>query len=368
MQVLCIDIGSGTQDILLLDTNQTVENAVQIVTPAPTVRIAKQIEAATYSGESVVLTGETMGGGACTNALMEHLKVGCKAYATTKAALTFHDNLEKVSSWGVELISGDEVNVVRNSKIIRMGDIELDTLAKSLSFWGIVFKPDAIAVAVMDHGAAPFSESQRTFRFQQLDNLLSNSNLLDSLIFTSEDLPVIFSRMQAIKRTIKVGIPLIFMDTGAAAVLGVSVDKTVAVHSHRLVINLGNSHTIAFLLENRRIMGFFEHHTSALSLDKLENLLGKLISADLSQEEIWNDGGHGSLILERGTNPFIVSTGPRRELLISSRIKPYLAAPFGNMMLTGCYGLALGIAIKNTTLKTEIENVLGFSSPISGKD
>jgi uncharacterized protein (DUF1786 family) len=43
MKILAIDIGTGTQDILLLDTNQTIENAVQMVMPAPTAIAAKRV-------------------------------------------------------------------------------------------------------------------------------------------------------------------------------------------------------------------------------------------------------------------------------------------------------------------------------------
>ena len=87
MRLLCLDIGSGTQDILLLDTKQPVENAVQLVLPAPTVLVAQGIEKATARGEPIVLTGSTMGGGACTSALRDHLKAGLQAYATQEAAL-----------------------------------------------------------------------------------------------------------------------------------------------------------------------------------------------------------------------------------------------------------------------------------------
>ncbi|MFH1003189.1 MAG: pyruvate formate lyase-activating protein, partial [Chloroflexota bacterium] len=71
MRLLAVDIGAGTQDILLLDTGQPVENAVQLVLPSPTVLVARQIGAATARGEALLLTGDIMGGGPCTWALRE---------------------------------------------------------------------------------------------------------------------------------------------------------------------------------------------------------------------------------------------------------------------------------------------------------
>lgn len=358
MQLLCIDVGSGTQDILLLETNKTAENAIQLVLPAPTVQVAQEIERATASGIPVILIGETMGGGACTSALRGHLHAGFRAYATPEAALSFNDDLEKVASWGVRLVSYDEAIGLKTGTLIRMQDINLDMLEQSLSIWGIKLKPDAIGVAVLDHGAAPPGESQREFRFRQIEGLLRKKNSLDSFVFSSTEVPAAFTRMLAVVRSVHKDLPFVLMDTGAAAVLGASLDEVVATHSHRLVINVGNSHTIAFLLDQRRVMGLFEHHTSGLSLKNLELLLEKLVRGNLSQDEVRSEGGHGSLTTECGHTPFVAATGPRRMLLGPSKPKPYFAAPFGSMMLTGCFGLILGIAIKFPELREEIEKAL----------
>jgi len=358
MQILCIDVGSGTQDILLLDTKQNAENAIQLVLPSQTVLVAQKIQRATASGTPVIFTGETMGGGACTSALRKHLQAGFKAYATPGAAQSFNDDLEKVTSWGVRLISNDEAISLNPGTVIRTRDVDLDALERSLAVWDIKLKPDAIGVAVLDHGAAPIGESQRVFRFRQIEGLLREKGSLESFVFSSTEIPGYFTRMLAVEKSLPKGIPFVLMDTGAAAVLGASLDKTVADHSHRLVVNVGNSHTIAFLLDQRRVMGLFEHHTSGLSLQNLEILLEKLVRGNLSQDEVWREGGHGSFTIESGHAPFVVATGPRRMLLASSGLKPYLAAPFGSMMLTGCFGLALGVAIEFLKWREEIEKAL----------
>ena len=358
MRLLCLDIGSGTQDILLLDTTQPVENAIQLVLPAPTLLTAQRIEAATARGDSIVLIGETMGGGDCTSALRKHLEAGLSAYATPTAARSFSDHLEKIASWGVQFVSPDEAASIKTGTVIRMRDVALDVLEKALSCWDVRLAPDVVAIAVLDHGDAPAGESDRAFRFRQLEHLLRKNNTLESFIFTPDELPDLLTRMYAVVRSLEGKFPLILMDTGAAAVLGASLDRTVATHPHRLAVNMGNSHTLAFHLAEARILGLFEHHTSALSLSRIELLLDKLVSGELRSAEVWEEGGHGSVLLERGENPFVTATGPRRSLLASSRLNPYFAAPFGSMMLVGCFGLARAIAIKFPQWQDEIERAL----------
>lgn len=358
MRLLCIDIGSGTQDVMLLDTTQPVENAIQLVLPAPTVLVAEKIRAATIHGNTVLLVGEQMGGGACTQALRKHLETGLVVYSVPAAAFSFSDDLEEVSSWGVKLVSPDETAKLKIDMIIRMQDVALDVFREALLRWDIKLDPDVVAVAVLDHGTAPPGESQRLSRFRHLERLLKQQNTLEALIFTPADLPEGFTRMQAVVRSLGREVLQVLLDTGAAAVLGASLDRIVASHPHCLAVNLGNSHTIAFLLAESRVLGLFEHHTGRLSMTKLEMLLERLVSGELPLMEVWEDGGHGSFVIGKGENPFLVATGPRRSLLVSSRLNPYFAAPFGSMMLTGCFGLAKAVAIRFPEWRDEIERTL----------
>lgn len=358
MQILCLDIGSGTQDVLLLNTTQPLENAIQLVLPAPTVLVANGIREATKRGDSILLTGDTMGGGACTQALKAHLESGLAVYAVPRAAATFNDDLEQITSWGVKIISPDEAKRLKTEATVLMQDINIKALRKALFDWSIILDPDLVGVAVLDHGIANPEESQRLSRFRYLERLLKKNNNLEALIFTPEDLPSHFTRMQAVVRSLHSKAPLVLMDTGAAAVLGASLDKIVAAHPHRLAINLGNSHTIAFLLLSAQILGLFEHHTKQLTVAKLEAYLEKFLVGDLSLIEVWQDGGHGSLTIEKGQNPFLAATGPQSSLLASSRLNPYFAAPYGNAMLAGCFGLVKALGVRYPAFQEEIEKAL----------
>lgn len=359
MKLLCLDIGSGTQDILYLDSRKEMENAIQLVLPTPSVIAAGKIQAATRRGNSIFLTGETMGGGACTGAVREHLAKGLPVYATQEAARTFSDDLTKVTSWGIKLISADEVSGKRVATVIEMKDIWLDTLEQALAGYDVALEPDVIGVAVLDHGAAPPGESDRLFRFKFLEKTLKKKSSLEALIYRENEVLVDFTRMQGVIRSIAGGVPLVLMDTGAAAVLGSSLDPVVSAQTSHIGVNVGNSHTVAFNLSGRQIHGMFEHHTSLLSLARLETLIAELRSAKIQPGEVWQEGGHGSLIFEEKQNQLIAVTGPRRALLQPSSLKPYFSAPFGSMMLAGCFGLVAAVAIKFPKWRDTIEKMLG---------
>jgi len=43
MKILSIDVGSGTQDIMLYDSEESIENSPKMVLPSPTRIIAERI-------------------------------------------------------------------------------------------------------------------------------------------------------------------------------------------------------------------------------------------------------------------------------------------------------------------------------------
>jgi uncharacterized protein (DUF1786 family) len=157
------------------------------------------------------------------------------------------------------------------------------------------------------------------------------------------------------------------MDTAPAAVLGATFDPFVSKRPRKLIANVGNFHTLAFRLGHNAdhaglsIEGVFEHHTGEIDLPKLESLLRALSDGSLKHEDVFNDMGHGALIyskqpFELGTDDFdVIVTGPRRSIFYHSPLstpdarlpiplRPYFAVPFGDMMITGCFGLLAATA------------------------
>ncbi len=45
MQILTVDVGTGTQDILLFDSERTPENCLKLVVPSPTLLLSRQVQA-----------------------------------------------------------------------------------------------------------------------------------------------------------------------------------------------------------------------------------------------------------------------------------------------------------------------------------
>ncbi|MGD2058834.1 MAG: DUF1786 family protein, partial [Anaerolineales bacterium] len=94
MQILTVDIGTGTQDLYLLRTGMSPENGLKLVMPSPTLLIHDRIAAATARRQDILLTGVTMGGGPSHWAAEEHIQAGLKVYATPAAARSFNDDIK----------------------------------------------------------------------------------------------------------------------------------------------------------------------------------------------------------------------------------------------------------------------------------
>ncbi|MBE3573353.1 MAG: DUF1786 domain-containing protein [Moorella humiferrea] len=336
--LLAIDIGGGTQDILLYRPDQPVENCVQLILPSPTVICARKVEAATAARRDVFLTGYLMGGGALVGALRRHLAAGLRVYATAAAAQTVYDDLDRVRRLGIVVTEAPPDDAVT----IKTGDVDLDTLAASLAPYGVEL-PGEVAIAVLDHGEAPQGMSDRLFRFQHWRRFVADGGKLTDLLYRRP--PQYLTRMRAVQEQAP---EAWLMDTGAAALWGALGDERVAAHSGEglIVLNCGNQHTIGVLLQEGRVWGLFEHHTSVLSGHKLAAFVAKLRAGELTQEEVFNDGGHGCYIHPdyrpgKGFR-FVAVTGPQRRLTIHQDY--YWAAPFGDMMLSGCFGLIAAVA------------------------
>jgi uncharacterized protein (DUF1786 family) len=133
------------------------------------------------------------------------------------------------------------------------------------------------------------------------------------------------------------------MDTCAAGVRGALLDPHARGHQENglTVVNVGNAHTFAALVRGDRLWGIYEHHTGLLSPEKLFAHLERFQQGRLSNTEVFDDQGHGCAyapgFTASGSFAFTVITGPRRRL--AQGWPGVDAAPFGDMMLSGCFGL-----------------------------
>lgn len=360
MKILAVDVGTGTQDILLFDSDKEIENCFKLVMPSPTVLVAREIRAATARGEDVLLTGTIMGGGPCAWAANDHLKAGYQVYATPLAAQTFDDDLANIERMGIRLVDEAGITSLDGVRRIELKDFYFDAIHAALSAFGVDLEVEALALAVFDHGAAPPGYSDRRFRFDYLEQRLRAESGLTGFAFWRDEIPDRFTRLQAVADSAPAGLPVMVMDTGPAAVLGALEDRHVRAHDPALIANLGNFHCLAFHIAGGEVAGVFEHHTGELTRDELITYLRKLAAGSITHQEVFDDMGHGALVF-RQTNrvpDFVAVVGPRRGLLRDADLPIYQAVPHGDMMLAGCFGLIRAFAQKDAVHGEEIAAVL----------
>jgi uncharacterized protein (DUF1786 family) len=385
MKILTVDIGTGTQDIFLYDSNLDLENGFKLVLPSPTMMVHRRLKKSLPSRTPILLTGHQMGGGPSAWAIEEYARAGIPVYMTPSAAATLNDELEKVEALGIKIVGEDEVQglQVAGSKVekLELKDFDFELTSKTFKDYGVSLDDlSAIAVAVFDHGNAPAGVSDRQFRFDYLDERIRAKNSLSAFAYLSSDVPRIMTRLQSVVDSAgELPCPLVVMDTAPAAVLGATFDaklnfknskwlenSSLATRRGIIVCNVGNFHTLAFRLGEKGIEGVFEHHTGEIDLPKLEGLIRKLADGSLKHEDVFDDMGHGALmytdeVFEFGRDDFdVVVTGPRRSLFNRKSstpalapgasvenhksLRPYFAVPFGDMMIAGCFGLLAATA------------------------
>jgi len=368
LKILAADIGTGTQDIFLLDTRLDIENGFKLILPSPTMILRKRIQEASRQRKNILLQGVTMGGGPCSWAIEDHLKLGLKVFATPAAARTLNDDLTEVSELGIKIISQDDADKL-DEKVekLTLGDFNFPSIKQAFQAFGVSLNDlDLLAVAVFDHGNAPRGYSDRKFRFEYLDQQVKSSNRLSSFAFPADRVPSSMTRLQAVRESLRdVSTPLMVMDTAPAAVLGASLDPVAAQVNSKMIVNIGNFHTLAFRLGPSGIEGIFEHHTGMLTKESLERILRKFSSGALTNEEIFKGQGHGALMYSNqpldmtSSGNRLIITGPRRSMLKDSNLNPYFAVPYGDMMIAGCFGLLAAAADHFPQFSEELNVALG---------
>lgn len=331
---LILDIGSGTQDVLLYQEGLELENCPKFILPAPARRVAARIRKLTASGRDLYLYGQNMGGG-FWRAVKAHQDAGLKVYAHPEAALALGDDLAQVEGFGVIITSCPPLSASQ----VLLTDFDSGFWEGLLEYAGLA-QPDLVLACAQDHGFHP-GKSNRISRFAYWERFMrEDGGEIARLLYA--DPPQEMTRLACLRRSIGVGL---VADTGSAALLGALFDESVEKTANDrgvLVVNVGNSHTIAFLVLGQRVLGVYEHHTGYLDQQKLMGHLLRFRAGELGNSEIFEDGGHGCVTLAELPDGFerIVVLGPQRAKLAGADVE--FLAPGGDMMLAGCFGLLKG--------------------------
>ncbi len=331
---LILDIGSGTQDVLLFQDGLELENCPKFILPSPARRVAARIRELTTARRDIHLHGQNMGGG-FWRAVKAHQDAGLKVYAHPEAALALGDDLDQVRGHGVEVTSTPPLSAAQ----VMLTDFDLGFWQGVLQHAGLA-QPDLVLACAQDHGFHP-GKSNRISRFAYWQRFMTEDEGRISRLLYAEP-PAEMTRLACLRRSIGVGL---VADTGSAAMLGALFDPGVEQTAQRdgvLVVNVGNSHTIAFLVRGERVLGVYEHHTGYLDQAKLLAHLERFRRGELGSVEVFDDGGHGCVTapdLPEGFQRTVV-LGPRRAMLEGAAVE--FLAPGGDMMLAGCFGLLKG--------------------------
>ena len=336
MRILAIDVGTGTQDIMIYDDEKELENSIKLVLPSPHLLISQKIR---EIENNIYFDGEIMGGGKIKKTLQEHMEKGYNVVMEETPAKTISDKISQVEALGIEIASPEKE--YKDYSKITLEDINITKLSKFLLGYDLEFDFDEIAIAVQDHG---YNENMgdRDFRFEKFRQKLEKPIKPEEFAFKG-NVPDYYTRMKAVERSIVnegIDIQPLLMDTKFASIAGMCYDEIASTLNSFIAIDIGNGHTTAASIENGKIQGIFEHHTSSLTHESLENYLKRLADGVITNEEVYNDHGHGAHVI----NPIskiekIIVSGPKRELIEKTNLDWHHACPGGDVMMTGTVGL-----------------------------
>lgn len=341
MKILTIDVGTGTTDILLYESENLIENSMKLVIPSSHITISKHLS---KIENDVYFNGWIMGGGKLKKRCLEHMEKGYNVAFEPLASKTIRDDLEQVKSYGFEIVKNPNDLKYKNYTKISLKDINLSQIIEIFTQFDPDLIIDEVVIAVQDHG---YKENigDRDFRFEKIKERVPKPLPPEIFAMESKDVPEYFTRMQSLIHLLSKTNPEfkpIIMDTKFASIVGMCNDNYVKNLNSYIVADIGNGHTTVASIEDGKIQGIFEHHTRNLLEDsqKLENLINSLANGTIKHEDVHDDHGHGAFAL----NPIdkiekVIVAGPKRKLIEKTNLDYHYATPAGDVMMTGTVGL-----------------------------
>ncbi len=351
MRILALDIGAGTTDILLYDSDKTIENCAKLVLPSASPVQAARVRELTAQGKDLFVEGFTIGGGSFSRALQRHVQEGLRVYMTELAAYSVRNNLDDVVARGITITEAPPLGF--EGVTLLADELDLGPLRALLASTGENLDAlDAAAVAVQDHGTYPAGASNRKTRLAHMREALSAEPTPLSLAYYQHEIPLQFPRMRS--AALRMGEQLgpdkvLVMDTSPAAVYGCFADPHVEAHAagNLLLINAGNGHTMASLLVGGRVVALFEHHTKYVDSPIFPDYMRAFCDGTARDDDPYMDAGHGLFYLSEPPGmdaiELIAATGPNRAILSRGPLDVYLPTPGGDMMMTGPMGLVRAV-------------------------
>ena len=341
MRFLMVDIGAGTMDILWYDTEADLH--YKSVVKSPVRSIAEK--AAAIPG-NLIVTGCEMGGGPITG-LLKQRAGEADVVMSSSAAATLHHDPQKIKSWGIKIVPDNKADDFLQDytyQSLILEDLESERLQRIVEGFGVPFEFDAVVVCAQDHGVPPPGESHLDFRHNMFTDLLARQPYPHTLLFEAREVPESLNRLRCLAQSAR-SLPaeeVYVMDSGIAAMLGGSMDVLAKQKQHLLILDVATSHTVGAAMLGDEIAGFFEYHTSDITLKRLEQLILALCGGKLEHGQVLREGGHGAYLRKSfgfDALDVIIATGPKRRLVEASEFPMEYGAPYGDNMMTGTVGL-----------------------------
>ena len=253
---------------------------MKLVVPSRTQVVAGQIRAATRRGLPVVFAGADHGRRPSTKAMLDHLAAGLAFAATETAALSFDDNLDKVTARGVRLIADDEARrscapapprcgrrrrpgrAPASARRPRRADALLGGLPRRP---GPRLQPERLQPrhSVRDLGARPGRPHAAR----------------GALLCGRRGAARAHAPAGGGRRRFAALPQVTAADTGPAALLGALGDEL----TDAVLVNVGNGHTICAVALEGRLAGIYEDHTNRLDAASLESNVRRFLAGDAAR-------------------------------------------------------------------------------------
>ena len=345
---LMVDIGAGTMDVLWYDTD--AELHFKAVVKSPVRYLAEK--AAKLPG-NLLISGTEMGGGPVTSLLKERAR-RAEVVMSASAAATLHHNPDTVRSWGIDIEEDSQIKDLRLTgkySHLELSDVDAERLRRIVEGFGVSFAFDAVAICAQDHGVPPAGVSHLDYRHKMFQERLKEKPHPHVLLYKNDEIPPQMNRLTSIAQTAAT-IPaeeIYVMDSGMAAILGGSKDVLAGDKERVVILDVATSHTVGAAMLGNEVAGFFEYHTSDITLDLLESLLVELCDGEIEHGRILAAGGHGAY-LRRSIGfqevDVIIATGPNRRLVEPTKLPIVFGAPLGDNMMTGTVGLLEALRLR----------------------
>jgi uncharacterized protein (DUF1786 family) len=216
-------------------------------------------------------------------------------------------------------------------------DVDMDAFGAALGMLNYSLpKNIAVAVAVQDHGVAPAGVSDRQFRFRQIEKKIRKGATFRDFIITKRTKA--FSRASAVIQSLNdQGYnDVLVMDTKIAGIYG----GLYGIKLPAIAIDAGNGHTTAAsVAADGTIVGIFEHHTMQLTPETMREYIEKLAAGTITNEEVFDSGGHGAYVREAIMPQAVIATGPRRNMALKTGLDVKLASPLDDVYMVGPVGM-----------------------------